>query len=251
MLRTMALCVVLSLALNAFSVRGQSANARFEVTSVKLNTQPPTGRIPAFGCEGGRFVSRSHYLNVAIRYAFQVEFYQLGGLPDWADEEVYDMEARANPETTGAQCRAMVRTLLADRFKLAVRREMREVPVLALVIDKGGLKMRKATAEDEANGPEFVVNGTPMQMFDRQLKGLTMAQLVQALGFAQLGTPVVDKTELDGEYRISLAFTQRGTEGKDPEVTTALREQLGLRLESQRAEIEFLTVTKLERPDAN
>jgi uncharacterized protein (TIGR03435 family) len=251
MLRAMALSALLYTGLCSPEVHAQSAEPRFDVTSVKLNTLPPQQRIPEFGCQGGRFVGRAQWVERVIRYAYDIEFFQLGGLPKWADDEMYDIEARANPATTESQCRAMVRGLLADRFKLVIRREAKEVPVLALVVDKNGPKMRKATADDEPNGPEFVVNGKPMQMFSRELAGMTMAQLVQALGIAQLGMPILDKTGLEGMYRISLRFSPRGTEGKDPEVTTALREQLGLRLESQRGKIEFLTVTRLERPDAN
>ena len=232
-------------------VDAQNAERRFEVTSVRRNTQSPQERESEFGCQSGQFVARAQWIDFVIRYAYEIEPFQLVGMPNWTDEEMFDMEARANSDTTAAQCREMVRALLADRFKLAIRREVRQVPVLALVVDKNGPKIRRAGPDDEANGPGFKVNGYLMQMFDPQLKGWTMAQLVQALGIAQLGVPVVDKTGLEGIYKISLAFSQRGTEGKDPEVTTALREQLGLRLESQRGKIEFLNVTRLERPDAN
>jgi uncharacterized protein (TIGR03435 family) len=143
----------------------------------------------------------------------------------------------------------MVRALLADRFKLAAHRETREVPVYALVVARNGAKLKRAT--DQENGPGFTINGTPMQMFDRKLTGWSMQQLTQALGIANLGRPILDRTGLEGIYRITLSFSQRNTDAEGTDVTTALEEQLGLKLESRKEAVEMLVIDHLQRPDPN
>jgi uncharacterized protein (TIGR03435 family) len=146
----------------------------------------------------------------------------------------------------------MLQALLHDRFKLTLRSEAKAIPVYALVVDKTGPKIREVAVSDtQVNGPGFIINGTPMQMFDPKLTGWSMAQLAQALGVAQLGRPVVDRTGLDGIYKVALAFHQRETPGDGVDVTTAVREQLGLRLESSTASFEMLSVEHVERPDPN
>ena len=99
-----------------------------------------------------------------------------------------------------------------------------------MVAPKGPKIKRVAETDEAVNGPGFTINGSPMQMMDAKLKGWSMDQLAFALQVANLGRPVFDRTGLDGIYKIALSFRQRETEGEGPDVTTALDDQLGLRL---------------------
>lgn len=101
------------------------------------------------------------------------------------------------------------------------------------------------------NGPGFTMNGTPMQMFDPRLTGWSMQQLAQALGIAGLERPVVDRTGLEGIYKVALDFHRRDTPGDGVDVTTAVREQLGLRLESSTARFGMLVIDHVQKPDPN
>jgi uncharacterized protein (TIGR03435 family) len=116
----------------------------FEVTSIT----PLAEEHAEFGCSpDGRFVS-SGSLRQILTWAYDVENYQLAGAPDWDPAIIFRIEAKASDPTALAVCKVMVRNLLADRFKLAVHREMRETPVFALVAGENGSKLAKASGED-------------------------------------------------------------------------------------------------------
>src|SRR6185312_8099632 len=138
-------------ALFTIDALAEDTNNRFEVTSVKRNTLPPRSIVSEFGCEGNRFVSRGFPVDMALRYAFTVDFSQLEGIPSWGaiGAEIYDIEGRASRNINDEECRGMVEQLLVDRFKLIARRELREVAVLALVVDKNGPKLRKVEPPDD------------------------------------------------------------------------------------------------------
>jgi uncharacterized protein (TIGR03435 family) len=241
----------------SFQASGQTAPA-FEVTSVKPAPQDYRQRSGKFGCSaGGGFAAGGSPVTAIIRFAYGVKYFQILGGPAWAGDELYEIEGKPPTPVSGTssvedQCRLMLQSLLRDRFKLVLRRESREIPAYALVVDKNGPKIKKvADSGTVVNGPGFTVNGSPMQMFDPKLTGWSMQQLAQALEVANLERPVVDRTGLEGIYKVALDFHQRDTPGEGIDVTTAVREQLGLRLESSTARFEMLVIDHLQRPDPN
>jgi uncharacterized protein (TIGR03435 family) len=245
------------LALNAL---GQQEPApAFEVTSVKLAPQDFRQRSGRFGCStGGGFAAGSMTLTAIIRFAYRVEYFQILGGQAWAADERFEVEGRPSTPVSGTssviedQCRLKLQSLLRERFKLVLRRESREIPAYALMVDKNEPKINKVANSDTAvNGPGFTLNGTPMQMFDPKLTGWSMQQLAQALGIAGLERPVVDRTGLEGIYKIALDFQRRDTTGDGVDATTAVREQLGLRLESSTARFEMLVIDHVQKPDPN
>ncbi len=132
------------------------------------------------------------------------------GLPKWASgaEGVFDIEGKAAGPVTEAQCRLMLQALLTDRFKLAVHRETRTLPVAALVVAKGGPKPKLAKALDtdalqSDKDKRVFVNGTPAYA---SANGWSMAQLAEFLLRVYPGRIVVDKTGLEGLYRFSLDY---------------------------------------------
>jgi uncharacterized protein (TIGR03435 family) len=157
-----------------------------------------------------------------------------------------------------------MKSLLKDRFKLEFHRETKELPTYALVVGKGGSKLKKSEIED--GGSDRPGRGGMMRMGRGQInaQGIPMAGLANQLS-QQLGRSVIDKTELTGDYDIKLEWTPDANEGgafrgaeaheearpEGPSLYTALQEQLGLKLESSKGMVEILTVDKAEKPSEN
>ena len=195
-----------------------------------------------------------------IRVAYGVEDFQISGAPNW-EYEGYDVKAKVDSATANElqklsedqrnlQQQRMLQALLADRFKLALHREPKEVPVYALVIAGNGPKLQKSKpADDYANGvkgPDGVPFGPHFMKFgpcERTSQGSSMANVVRTLS-QRIGRPVLDKTGLTGEYDFALRCSP-------DEFFTALQEQLGLKLESTKGPVEVLVIDHVERPSEN
>src|SRR5262249_23840785 len=136
--------------------RAAGGHMKFEVASVKENQNPPgpgtvhsnvpitTWDFPAGAPTGGRFSATNLFVDIYIGYAYKLQGYANDAFenqpPQWArfGADRYDIEARADGNPTRDQYRLMMQSLLADRFKLAVHWETKEMPALALVLDKPG-----------------------------------------------------------------------------------------------------------------
>jgi uncharacterized protein (TIGR03435 family) len=171
----------------------------------------------------------------------------------------------------------MLQALLAERFKLTVHRESKELPIYALVVAKDGPKLQEAKPGDTypngIKGPDGQP-GAGMMMMGREgltAQGIPIANLVRHLSRV-LGRKVVDKTGLTGKYDFTLKWTPdqsqsamlRGPEGgqpgtgsaaapeaSEPSIFTALQEQLGLKLDSQKGPVEILIIDHVEKPSEN
>jgi uncharacterized protein (TIGR03435 family) len=236
----------------------------FEVTSVKES--PPAGqRQVELDCSpSGRFVSRGVPLGRLIIWAFKMAPFQVTGLPGWANSAsgIFEIEATAATPVSEDQCKLMVQTLLADRFKLAVRRSTQEIPAYALVVAKNGTakngaKMHHVSPDDKSKpGGGVRIMGNPVQGLPGQepYRGWSMAQLAEFLtGQPALDSrPVVDRTGLTGIYEIDLDYAfRKGFAGNKPEIFDAVQDQLGLKLDSVKAPFDLMVVDRLEKPDAN
>jgi uncharacterized protein (TIGR03435 family) len=162
----------------------------------------------------------------------------------------YDLTA-VLPATSSAliPSPATLRPVLVDRFRLQARRLVREGDILALVVGSGGAKMKASTSGDEAG-----MQGAPGRLTATRA---TMRQLASQLS-RMTGRTVEDRTGLRGEFNLTLTWTieDRGPDplnrpgpGSDaPALSTALQEQLGLRLERSRGAVEVLVIDSVERP---
>ena len=197
----------------------------------------------------------------------------LAGGPGWVGTDTFDVEAKAeDPEHTSQdQLRAMLQNLLAERFNLKFHREKKEMPGFDLVVAKGGLKMKEATAD--ASGPGggggMSMNmrgpGSPMTMSSQR------ATISSIIGFlsGRLGRAIQDKTGLTGNYNFNLSWTPGEGEGggiggltiqmppgavpagaSEPGVSlfTALQEQMGLRLEASKVMLDVFVIDSAEKP---
>jgi uncharacterized protein (TIGR03435 family) len=183
-----------------------------------------------------------------------VKHYQIEG-PDWlvnnGSSSRYDIVAKAASPATERELHTMLASLLAERFHLKLHREIRVLPVYALVVDKGGPKFK------EGDGGETSVSRDPsggVRYVNYPMAGLAATLSVMP----STGRPVLDRTGLTGRYTFSANLFEvpagLNVEGQkvamfkaeNPAFTT-LREQLGLKLEPDRASIELLVVDSADR----
>jgi uncharacterized protein (TIGR03435 family) len=277
----------------------------FEVASVKPN-KSGDGRV-MLGNQPGRFTATNVTLRMLIRTAYQLQDFQISGGPNWLASDRFDIVAKieagdqdampAGPPVPGqgpTRLQLMIRSLLADRFKLTVHTETKEEPIYALVLARSdgrlGPELKKSDTDCAAlmaamrgRGPgrgmpppgppppgERIPCGIRIGFGNMSVGGMTLAQFANSLGMF-VGRVVLDRTALGGSYDINLTWTpdqmpQRppGTpadqpvrvNGVDvdpngPSIFTAVQEQLGLKLDSQRGPVDVLVVDHAEHPVEN
>ena len=222
-------------------------------------------------------------MRAMLGYAYGIRPDRIVGLPAWTDQDRFDIAARAPADTPDDQLRPMLRTLLADRFRLVVRAETREQPVYALVVERNarlGPNLNLSTecdadwrspgggASSGARGgvaavasgrrPCTVISGRDGRGAYVTGGARAISALVDALQLLEfqglIDRPVIDRTGLTGTYDFDLRFApapygaERAVDLDMPSVFTAIQEQLGLRLEPARGPIEFFAVERIERP---
>jgi uncharacterized protein (TIGR03435 family) len=222
---------------------------------------------------GGRFIATNYPLQVLIAGAYHVPFQstRLTGGPAWVRSERWDVEAVAEAipagESRRASMRLMLQNLLAERFKLTIRRDMKEMPVYAMVVARGGLKLKKAAVEEQdcldetgvachliLGGQGYGLHGQAADMSD-------LAVYVENF----TDRPVVDQTGVSGLFQIettgwlplrlkTAAPGAKAENGADLESLPSLFgvfAGLGLRLEPQKAAVEITVIDHVEKPSAN
>ena len=279
--------------LRAQSPQASAAAPAFEVASIKPNNSGD-GRVMMQQQPGGRFTATNVPLRLLIRNAYQLQDFQIVGAPSWINSERYDIVAKAEdgtpPETpsldrTGPnRLQLMMRSLLAERFQLAVHHETRELPIYALVVARSdgklGPELRKSDVDCNAvfaagRGRGMPPPPGPPQPGERPQCGLRIGMGNLAMGGTPLsqfanslamfvGRTVQDKTGLTGNYDVLLTWTpdqmpQRPpgapepppADPNGPSIFTALQEQLGLKLDSQKGPVSVLVIDRVERPKEN
>ena len=196
-------------------------------------------------------------MRAVIGFAFNVlPPVNVHGGPSWIDTDLYVFEAKAeNPNAGPDQIRAMLQTLLIDRFKLVVHRETREKQVYTLVVGKNGSKMQEAK-----EGRRGYIDFTgPGQIVCTECD---LGALSSGILSPMLENPVLDNTGLKGFYNFRLEYSDPRWRSKDgnplpaelasrPDIFSAVQEQLGLKLEANKGPVEILVVDHIERPSEN
>ncbi len=256
----------------------------FEVATIKPSHSSENRR--GMMMTPGKLTIDNMPLKSLIGFAFDARSdAQITGGPDWITSENYTIETKEDetqaaaleklsPEERGKQLRLMMQSLLIDRFKLKVSRATKETVVYALVVAKGGPKMTPSSQSTPA--PATPSHTGPRIMMNRrgELKGTDspMSQLADILSRQREaeGRVVLDKTGLTGNYDWSLHWSPEapaaafkgadadvpadrspGPDGSGPTLFTALQEQLGLKLESQKGTVESIVVDSVEKPSEN
>ena len=199
--------------------------------------------------DGGRMKITNEPVKLLIRAAFQLPNAQIVGGPAWLETDRYDIEAKTGRpgKIPPGEMRPLLASLLADRFHLKFHREMRELTVYALVAAKGGVKL-KPKGEGESRGMSTHPGPGKTQAV---ATAIPMGELAGYVG-NRLGRIVVDRTGLSDSYDFKLEWAPDETpDSPAPSLVTALREQLGLSLETQKSPVEVLVIDSLERPSEN
>jgi uncharacterized protein (TIGR03435 family) len=217
----------------------------FDVASVKPGavTRPirVTGRVDADGITFTNMTPR-----LLIQRAFGVKPYQVVA-PDWANSERFVVIAKASGPTPQPRLMEMLQTLLAERFKLAFHREMKDVAGYALVLSKNGMKLKEDAANDSSKASSVDSDDNGGVVFNRVSMGMLAGGLT-----GSLNQPVLDETGLKGAYTFHLAWASELTDTSSaPSIFTAVQETLGLKLEPRRVPLEMFVVDHVERPAEN
>lgn len=300
MTRTSSLALTLLASLATLTpLAGQSPQSAgspttFEVASVR-RFQPTPGRGTSDAISimpGGRLVAPSATMRGLITAAHDVLDMQLADdrriLPA---NDRFTIEARTSPDVSVEEARTMLRALLTDRFRLAVHRETRELPVYLLTVDRNDGELgehlrRSGTAcamprapsglpappppppgpPESGSGRVLTLSAAPLRcgslLFTStngahwSMREMTIGRFAERLT-ATLGRPVLNRTRLDGAFDLDLTYTpdaaslDSANAPNAPSLMTALREQLGLRLASSREQVEVLVIDRVEPPTEN
>ena len=210
----------------------------FEVASVKPHTTSGVNERSGIEETPGLIRVENLSLRALIEEAFGVRDYQFNG-PSWLDSERYEIVAKPPAGYTRSDYRSMFQALLADRFKLAIHHESKQVGAYQLLVVKTGSRLQEST------GPRTFFTARPALISGTRV---SMRELAAALA-RLLDRPTTDRTGLAGVYDVKLQWTPDSATGDlGTSIFTALQEQLGLKLESTKASVDVVVVDHVERP---
>lgn len=261
----------------------------YEIVSVKPCKPETSGGYTMNTPDG--YTAKCTLLVILIDYAYGIlNPEQLSGAPSWVSSQRFDVDAKMDGSVANAiqklsrddrklARQQMLQALLADRFKLTVHRETRELSVYALVIAKNGSKLKEVKPDD--NSPDRIKGADGHAVTDRVMMGtsggamtmtgqaVSMPMLVRLLS-QRVGRIVVDKTGLTGNFDFYMQFTpEEGgllaassdvpggaaplppSDPGAPSIFTAVQEGLGLKLESRKVPVEIIVIDHVERPSRN
>lgn len=251
------------------------------IEAVSIKRAPDNVNASSFGSRpGGGVVTVNMTMESLINLAYELPggFSSIEKAPDWFFREGYDVNAVVSGKPTPEQSRELWRAVFAERFKLKAHVETRDVPAYAVVLARPdqplppGLKriaadcgaIRDARQRGETlPAPPLTSTGAP-PCGGRYSNGMVVSTGMTIANFARsiqagTGRVLIDKTGLHGDYEFTLTYssprpgtTDTATLGDDrPSIFTALQEQLGLKLEPARTQVEFLVIDHIDRPTAD
>ena len=239
------------------------ADPSFEVATVKPSAPDEQGK--GFRWDGARFSTVNTTLVDLIKFSYGVQEKQVLGGPAWMSTDKFDLAGK--PDIPGSpddrQLKSMVQKLLADRFGLKFHRDTKELSAYVLSVGKNGPKMKKPDA-DAGNLPGLFFRGLGVLT----VTNATMVDFCGLMQEAVLDRPVVDHTNIAGRWNFLLKWTpdqsQFGGMGvkvpppsdtpaadAPPPLFTAIQEQVGLRLEAEKAQVGVLEIDHVEKPSGN
>ena len=275
--------VVASVAAAGSVAPAQTPTRAFEATSIKRN--PPRDALPIAAVRGDRFIAPSTTVRDLIRVANLVEEIQIDGGPGWIESERFAIEATTGTNITAEDARAMVRAMLADRFKLKTHTEKRDLQGFNLIAVRGNTSDRRPSGPQCAPlrspagipappppppppgggaqvlpltaGTALSKCGAALGPFWFSARAISFEQFAMLLS-RTIRRPVVDRTNLTGAYDFDLTFQPESptpspipAPADAPSIFTAVQEQLGLKLDPQRVPTDVIVIDSVERPSEN
>jgi uncharacterized protein (TIGR03435 family) len=236
----------------SFLVYGQSGIApQFEVASIKLSAAD-SGATSGIRTGQGRLDAKNVTLLRCIMGAYGVGPHQISGGPVWLNSDRFEIYAKAGqPTNDDALFMELLRSLLAERFKLVLHRETRTASALVLEVARNGPKLVRAEPGEAGTNTSSTRTGVSI---DAHNTGMDSFAKILA---RQTDLPVVNQTGLEGIYNLKLSWTTDNARPVDtgelpgPTLFTALQEQLGLRLRAAKAPVDLLVIDHVEKPSEN
>ncbi len=238
----------------------KDATPSFEVATIKPSKPDQQGK--AFGLRGRNVTTVNTSLSDLITMAYGLHARQISGGPGWFETDKYDIAGIPDkPGSPGSeQLKVMIQKLLADRFQLKFHKEKKELTVYAITVAKTGSKLTKSDANAGGN-PSLFFRG----LGNLPAKNATVAEFAAVMQTAVLDRPVVDQTGLEGRFDFTLNWAPdenqfAGLGAKPPPVAdndsrpnlfTAFQDQLGLKLESTKAQVDVLVIDHVDKPSEN
>ncbi len=236
-------------------------NPSFEVATIKP-TPPGTQGGGSGPSPGGRFTAHNLPLSGLIGGAYGLNRNRMENVPGWLDTDRFDIMAKADMEGTPnkAQVTAMLRKLLADRLNLRFHLVKKEATIYALTVQSSGSKLTPSTSDPNDPAPPGGMTRQPGHWHVTALN-VNMEGFAAGLQGNVLDQPVIDRTGLSGRFDITLdwapdEFQSAGNPPSDndaafPDLFSALRNQLGLKLERTKGLVDILVIDHLEKPSEN
>jgi uncharacterized protein (TIGR03435 family) len=231
----------------------QASAPTFEVATIKPAAPSPDGHIHINYPPDGRFSAINITLSALMQWAYDMPEKQILDGPSWLTTTRFDIQAKADAEGQMQRFasdqhqdlkRHMVQTLLADRFKLKLHQETRTMPAYDLVLANGGSKLQPSKS-----------NGKSISSGRTYFKGQGLTTTIIAQQLSQItGRIVVDKTNLTDRYDLELRWTpddEPAADNSAPSLFTAIREQLGLKLEPAKEPVPVLIIDQVDPPTPN
>jgi uncharacterized protein (TIGR03435 family) len=249
---------------NAPPVRPQTAPMTFDVTSVKPLSPKHAGFQgvqPA--CKGGHFEANTPVF-ITMEWAYNLDAHQNAEfrdqLPKWTQttRDSYELAATTGPDVTDEQCRKMTQKLFEDRFHFKYHWDTTTGKVYEMTPARGGFKMEPANPGDTASNASITVSGKESKPLPESSLwlGITMDELASFIsaGIPRDFTPVIDKTGIQGRFKLKIAFALGAAVNRpfaDPDLFSAVEQQLGLKLQEARGPIAHFVVDSIAMPDPN
>lgn len=244
------------------------ANPAFEVATIKPSKPGTPGKL--FTVRGVNVLTVNTSLSDILTMAYNLHAKQIVNAPDWVESDKYDITGK--PDVPGQpssdQLKTLLQKLVADRFQLKFHREKKELSAYVITPAKAGVKLTPSASDP---------NGLPGLFFQGlgrlRVTNATIQQFAEVMQGAALDRPVVDQSGLTGKYDFTLNWTpdefqfpgMRGPNGQlpppppgaaanateQPDLFTAIQQQLGLKLDSMKAPVDVLVIDKVEKPSEN
>jgi uncharacterized protein (TIGR03435 family) len=225
----------------------------FDAADVHASPKNPNPNVQSLGgfARGGRYQFRNATMVDLISSAYGVEPEKVLGGPSWLETDRFDILAKAPTSVTPAATKLMLRSLLADRFKLSIHNEDKPMNAWAMTAAKPGPQLKQSQGGGPTNCNGQPGDGPNAVIVCKNVTMATLAQIVRQIEPATFDTPVTDMTGLEGSFDFQLTWTNRGAlaaAGKDAiPIQDAFEKQLGIKLELQKRAVATLVVEGVNR----